>query len=166
MMCSLNWTPGWVTFRQEMFEPAPALLQGLDPQVDAAQFQQVEGVEEHPVVVGLAVELLEVRRAVRVAADRLAVEDQGGRPERRHGLPDEGEPVRPVVSPTGEQPDPAVLLPDDHSVAVVLYLVDPVGTDRRLVGPVGMHGSMKPGGCCWGLGMRHFMGGRWRDGRG
>ena len=133
-MCSLNWTPGSVTFLQEVLEPAPALLQGLDPQVDAAQLQQVEGVEEHPVVVSLAVELLEVRRAVGIAADRLAVEDQGARPQGRHRLPDEREPVRPVVAPAGEQPDPAVLLPDDHAVAVVLDLVNPVGSDRRLVG--------------------------------
>jgi hypothetical protein len=40
-----------------MLEPAPALLQRLDPQVGAAQLQQVEGVEEYPVVVGLAVQL-------------------------------------------------------------------------------------------------------------
>jgi hypothetical protein len=66
---------------QEVLEPAPALLQGFDPKVDAAQLQQVESIEEDLVVVGLAVELLEVRRAVRVAADRLAVEDQGGRPQ-------------------------------------------------------------------------------------
>jgi hypothetical protein len=39
----------------EMLEPAPSLLQCLDPQVDSAQFQQVEGVEEDAVVVRLAV---------------------------------------------------------------------------------------------------------------
>jgi hypothetical protein len=55
----------------------PALLQRLRPQVDAAQHQQVEGVEEHLIVVSLAVELLEVRHAVGIAADRLAVEDKG-----------------------------------------------------------------------------------------
>jgi hypothetical protein len=51
------------------------------------------------------VEFLEVRGAVWVAADGLAVEDQGGRPQGCYRLPDEREPVRPVVAPAGEQPD-------------------------------------------------------------
>jgi len=55
---------------QEVLEPASALLQGLDPQVDAAQFQEIEGVEERSAIVGLAVKLLEVRRTVGIAADR------------------------------------------------------------------------------------------------
>jgi hypothetical protein len=81
--------------------------------------------------VSLTVELLEVRRAVGVAA-RFPVEDQDRRPKGRHGLPDQREPVGPVIAPTGEKPDPIVLFPNDQSVAVVLDLVDPVGTDRRL----------------------------------
>jgi hypothetical protein len=33
---------------QEVLEPTPALLQRLDPKVDPAQLQQVEGVEDRP----------------------------------------------------------------------------------------------------------------------
>jgi hypothetical protein len=50
---------------QEVLEPAPALLQRLDPQVDAAQLREIERVEEHPLVVSLTVELLEVCRSGR-----------------------------------------------------------------------------------------------------
>jgi hypothetical protein len=64
-----------------MLGPVPALLQRLDPQVDAAQLQKVEGVGEDPAVVSLAAELLEVCHAVTVAPDRLAVDDQGVRPQ-------------------------------------------------------------------------------------
>jgi hypothetical protein len=52
------------------------------------------------------VELLEVCRTVGIAADRLAVEDQGARPQVRHRLPDEREPVGPVVAATREQSAP------------------------------------------------------------
>jgi hypothetical protein len=76
--------------------------------------------------VGLTVELLEVGHPVGGAAHCLAVDDQGARPKARHCLPDEREPVRPVIAPTGEQPDPVVLLPDDQPVAVVLDLVNPL----------------------------------------
>jgi hypothetical protein len=140
---------------QEVLEPTPALLQGLNPQVDPAQLQQVEGVEEHPysatiwmrtlshldcraphpVIVSLTVKLLEVCRAVGIAADRLSVEDQGAWPQACYRLPDEREPVRPVVAPAGEQPDPTVLLPNDHAIAAVLDLVNPVRSDRRRVSP-------------------------------
>jgi hypothetical protein len=40
---------------QQILQPAPSLLQGHDPEVDPAQFQQVEGVEGDPAVVALAV---------------------------------------------------------------------------------------------------------------
>jgi hypothetical protein len=43
--CSLKWTPGFGDLSEKVFEPTAALLQGFDPKVDAAQFQQVEGVE-------------------------------------------------------------------------------------------------------------------------
>ncbi len=120
---------------EEVLEPTPALLQGLNPQVDPAQLQQVEGIEEHPDVVSLTVELLEVRRAVGVTEDRRAVEDKGGRPKSRHSLSNEGIPVRPVVALAGEQANATViLLPNDQSVAIVLDLVNPVRSDRRLVG--------------------------------
>ena len=74
---------------QEILEPAPSLLQRQRPNVDAAQLQEVEGVEERSVVVSLTVELREVRCSVIVADDRLSVEDQGALTKGCHGLPDE-----------------------------------------------------------------------------
>jgi hypothetical protein len=73
--------PGVADLLHEMLEPAPALLKALDPQVDSAQLQQIEGVEEGADVVGPAAQQLEVGDTVGVAADRLAVEDQGARPK-------------------------------------------------------------------------------------
>jgi hypothetical protein len=66
--------------------------------------------------------------------DPLSVEDQGVRPQGCCRLPDEREPVGPVIVPAGKQPDPSILLPDDHAIAIVLDLVNPIGSDRRLVG--------------------------------
>jgi hypothetical protein len=151
---------------QEMLEPAFPRFQKVRPEIDATQFQQVEGVQEHPVVVGSAVEPLEVGHPVEVAADRLTVQDQGARPKARHCLSDEREPVRPVVAPAGEQPDPVVLLPDDQPIAVVLDLVNPVGTDRGLVRP-GRDARFDEGGRLpLGGWERHNMGGRWQIGDG
>jgi hypothetical protein len=45
---------------------------GLHPEVDAAELQQVEGVEKRPIIVHLAVEFLKIRDAIAVAVDRLA----------------------------------------------------------------------------------------------
>ena len=82
---------------QKVLERALSLFQGVRPEVDGAQFQQVEGEKGDPVVVSLTVELLEIRRAVEVAADRLAIEDQGARPKVRHCLPNEWKAIGPIV---------------------------------------------------------------------
>jgi hypothetical protein len=148
---------------QEILEPAPSLLQRQRPNVNAAQLQEVEGVEERPVVVSLAVEHLEVRRAVTVADDRLSVEDQGALTKGCHGLPDEREPARPVVAPTGEQPHPVVLFPDDRAVPVVLASRGPTG---GLSAWVAMHGLMKPGGRRLPTKERQNMTVRWQVGDG
>jgi hypothetical protein len=86
---------------QEMLQPTPAFPQRLWPQIDAGQLQQVEGLQEHPIIIGLAVQLLKVRHAVAAAVDRLAVQDQGVRAEGRHGCGDERKLLRPIGGDRG-----------------------------------------------------------------
>jgi hypothetical protein len=52
-MCSLYWPPGWVTLRIR-YGSRPRHSSKADPQVDCDHSQQVQRVEEDPVVVGPA----------------------------------------------------------------------------------------------------------------
>ena len=51
-----------------------------------------------------------------------------------HGLDDERVAVRPVVPAARQQTDADGVAPSHQAVAVVLDLVNPVGSRRRLVG--------------------------------
>jgi hypothetical protein len=75
----------------------PARLQRLRPIVEAAELEQIEGVEEHRLIVRLAVQLVEDGHAVAVAVDRLAVDDHVARPKGFQGLTDKRKLVRPVI---------------------------------------------------------------------
>jgi len=89
--------------RQGCDEWRLACMQWLRPKVLAIEFQQVEGIEQDPIVVPPAMQIVEDRDAVCVATDRLAVD--GGRtgPDRRHRLGDERIPRGPIVTVAREQ---------------------------------------------------------------
>ena len=59
---------------QQLFQPRLAGVQRLRPEVLAIEFQQVEGVEDHAIIMPPAVQIVEDRDAVFVATDRLAVD--------------------------------------------------------------------------------------------
>jgi hypothetical protein len=109
-----------------LFEARLADMQWLRPEILAVEFEQVEGVQDHALIVPPAVQVLEDREAVGIATDRLAVDRDRGGPERRHGLSDERIALGPVVAPPCEQADPVAMLPRDQPIAVVLDLVHPV----------------------------------------
>ena len=67
---------------QEPFKPDLARPQFLWTVVDAIEFQQVEGIEKHPVVICTAGQLLEDGQAGMVAIDGLAVDRDRARPQR------------------------------------------------------------------------------------
>jgi hypothetical protein len=72
-------------------------------------------------------ELVEDRKPLVVAPHRLAVDYCKRRPQRCHGCADAG--IEPVV---GKEAHPAVALAGYDLVPVVVYLVNPLGTKRRL----------------------------------
>jgi hypothetical protein len=64
----------------------------------------------------------------RLAAHSLAIYQAGAQSERVYRLDDEREVARPVVPVAGEQPDAGGVSPNHHAEAVVLDLVNPVGS--------------------------------------
>jgi hypothetical protein len=91
---------------EQPFEPRPAHMQGLRPEVLAIEFQSVEGIEQDPVIVLPAVHVFEDRDAVGVATDRLAVDRGRAGRERRHALGYERVAVSPIVA-VKRRPRPA-----------------------------------------------------------
>ena len=79
-------------------------------------------------------EKLEGSHALLVTAHHLAVDQAGPHLEVVHGLDHQRIALRPIVAPTGDQPD-AYRVPASHKPeAVVLDLVNPVRAGRGLVG--------------------------------
>ena len=70
----------------------------------------------------------------RITAQHLAVDQAGPDLEVVHSLDDERIARRPVVTPTGDQPDAHGVATGHEPEAVVLDLVNPVGAGRKLLG--------------------------------
>ena len=64
---------------QERGESRLARYEGLAPQVVAIQFDQIDGAQEHAVVVVAVSQSVEIRDAIVAASDRLAVDDDRAR---------------------------------------------------------------------------------------
>ena len=58
---------------------SPCALRGLAPQVGAIQFDQIEGAQEHAVIVMAVSQSIEVRDAIVAASDSLTIEDDRAR---------------------------------------------------------------------------------------
>ena len=115
--------------------------------VIAVKLDQVEGPQEHALVMPAIPDQVERRDAVRTARDCLPVDDAGPRLEPRHGLDDPREPPGQVVARPAVEPHPLAILAGDAAEAVVLDLVPPAVTGRRTLGRCGRHGTMtRPAG--------------------
>src|SRR5260370_5067912 len=119
---------------QEPFKPDLARPQFLWTVVDAVVFQQVEGIEEHPVVIRPAVQLLKDGQASVVAINGLAVDRDRARLLRRRSVPDQWISVTPVIAAPGEQTHPVVLA-HDETIPIMLDLVEPPRSHWRPGGP-------------------------------
>ena len=72
--CSLSWIPT-SGLASTFSRRALRTTKGVPPLVATVQLEQVKGVEDHLVVVGAALELVEDREPGVVAIDRLPLED-------------------------------------------------------------------------------------------
>ena len=108
-----------------------ALLERSQSPVFAVKFEEIEGVEHHRLVVSLAMQLVEIRYAVLVADHGFAIDDGRLSLEPAHRLNDPAKSVCPVCAPPREQANSLSLSPDDQPVAVMLDLVNPVGSNRH-----------------------------------
>jgi hypothetical protein len=79
-------------------------------------------------------EAVEARHAFVVAADRLAVDDAGARPQAEQRLNDEREAISQAVAGAAVEPDAVAVLAGDDEEAVVLDLVNPHVPGWRLRG--------------------------------
>jgi hypothetical protein len=66
--------------------------------------------------------------------------------ERADSRRNEREAASPVDAVAGEQPNTSSVVPHNHTEAVVLDFVNPVGASGGLATGTGRHGSMKPAG--------------------
>ena len=115
-------------------------------EVDAVQFEDVERIEEHRIVVGLAVQLVEYGHTILATNDALAVEIERACLQPTGSLDDEREAVRPVSTPPGVDTDLTFTLPHQQPIAVVLDFVNPVRPLRDVAGDRGQGGSDEAGG--------------------
>ena len=110
---------------QDGSERSLAHLKWVPPQVVTVELDEVEGVEEHALVVPAIADAIEARDAVVAAGDRLAVEDAGARAQAGEALDDEREALGQVIARPAVELDPLVDLASDNPEAVVLDLVQP-----------------------------------------
>jgi hypothetical protein len=72
--------------------------------------------------------------AIFVANDRFAIDEAGSRRQRSNGPSDEWETPGKVVPVSCDEPDAGALAPRHDAEAVMLDLMNPAGTRRRLFG--------------------------------
>ena len=107
------------------------------PKIVSVTVQEVEGEEHELVLLCLPrcePEPVEVRSAIRVWQDELAVEQSGAAPERQEGRCEAGEPIGPLDATAAVEAHLAAVLDDLEAIAVKLELVQPGFSDRRLLG--------------------------------
>ena len=80
-----------------------------------------------------AAEHLEGGHASLVTANNLTIDEARVHLEVVQGLDNERETVRPVIASPGQQPDAHGVPTSHQAIAIVLDLVNPVRTRRRLV---------------------------------
>lgn len=105
---------------------ALAQREGQGPQIFAAAHKDIEGVKLHLVIMPTRMQGVEVGDAVDAEHHGLSVDDEVPLAVLQRGLDDPRVALGPIRTVAREEAHPLVLPNDQHSVAVVLYLVDPV----------------------------------------
>jgi hypothetical protein len=114
-------------------------------QVVAVQFEQVEGVQEHDLVVAAMPKTIKRRHAALVAGDGLAVDDAGARPRPRQRVDDQREAAGQVVARPAVELDPLAVLAGDDADASCLFSCSHSSPEGGLGALVGRPGEIKPG---------------------
>ena len=109
-----------------------ALLDRRSAQILAVQFDQIEGAEHGGMVVMPGAEQIKGREAVGIDDNRLAVDKAGLHRQAFDGFDDAGKTISEVVAVAGIEPHVVAVTARQDAEAVVLDLVDPIGTGRRL----------------------------------
>ena len=94
------------------------------------ELDQIEGPQEHSLVMPPIPDEVEQCDAVRTARDCLTIDDAGPRLEPRHGLDDPNKPPGQIVARPAVEPHPLAILAGDTAEAVVLDFVQPAVTGR------------------------------------
>jgi hypothetical protein len=113
------------------------LFDGYAPQVLAVHFEQVEGAEHGGGIVPVFAEEIEHCEAVRIAHDRLTVDQAGLHRQQGHRRDDLRKAACEVVALAREQPHAAINPLGHDAEAVVLDLVNPPPARWRLLGRTG-----------------------------
>ena len=141
--CSTYWMPSRER-EQELGQSGLAFDQRPPPQIVAVAHEQIESARHRGVIVGATVQGVEIGNALRRQADHFGVED-GGALDPRDFLDDARVALGPVGGVHGVEAHPPVADVDLQPIAVVLELVRPAGTARRLLGD-GRTARMDEGG--------------------
>ena len=107
----------------QLYKPADVVI---------ADRQQIEGDEPDLVMVLAGMKPVELREAVAIQPDRLAINHEGLGPQPSSSRADQREAVRPIEAPAREQPDAGAIALDDQAIAVMLDFVNPVRAVRNL----------------------------------
>jgi hypothetical protein len=113
---------------QQLSEDMLALGKPRPAQIKAVEIEQVEGVEEQPVLAArseISVEQPEIRHAPRIGDHGFAIQDQVVRRQDRERIGDRLEAPRPVVAPPSIHGTLSVVQVRLRAVAVELDLVHP-----------------------------------------
>jgi hypothetical protein len=120
--------------KRETFPPF-AHDKRIAAEVIAVQLDQVEGIEEDAAAMAPIPHSLEAGNAVVAAADSFAVDDAGACAQTGEGVDDQREAVGQIIPrPPAIEPHTFADLAGDDPEAVVLDLVEPCRTGRRLRG--------------------------------
>ncbi len=107
-------------------------MKRLGADVVIADRQQIEGDEPDLAMVLAGMQPVELRDAVAIQPDRLAINYEGLGPQPSSSRADQREAVRPIEAPAREQSHSWAVPLHDQSVAIVFDFVKPVGAGRNL----------------------------------
>jgi hypothetical protein len=117
---------------QQIGQGVLALLDRRPAQILAVQFNQIEGAEHGSVVMPPGTEQIKDREAIGVDHDRFAVDEAGPHWQAFDGFDNPGETISEVGAIAGVKPHVLGVAARQDVKAVVLDLMDPVGTGWRL----------------------------------
>jgi signal transduction histidine kinase len=103
---------------QHHFQCGLPALQRITPQIVAAQFDQIEGVEEYPIVSAVMTDKVERSNAIVIASHSFAINDAGAGLQAGQCLNDQREAMGEIIAGTAVEPHSRPVFPGDDTKAV------------------------------------------------